>query len=132
MCRMVPVLYKNMEKQWVERFLTQGEVLLRPLTFFTNTGDEREDKLEGSRKLDFQANEPVRADFQNLTLGNVSIRSTSEKKTYIQVSPGANVQMEEVLPPAYSFSVSESEQPHLGGASNRIVRPEEFGHALLD
>jgi hypothetical protein len=121
------VFYKNMAKQYVERCLNQGEVLLRPIRFFRSTGDEREDKLEGTRGVQIRSKEIIKVPADELwTPGNIFIRSG-----YGEIHPGAEVDIDEELPEAYSFSVSEGRQPHLGDAAYRILNSDGLGRGLL-
>src|SRR5262249_39379485 len=102
------MLFKNLDKQFVERFWTEGEIILRPLSFFRGPSDpSRSDALEGIRIRKIRPTETIRSMTDEVWLpDNVQIRSTG-KRAFIQNEPGSLVDIGEAVPEGYVFSVSE-------------------------
>ena len=125
------MLYKNIEKKYLEAFWREGEVKLGSLRYFRKIEDpKRRDELEGLRGLRIRPQEIIRTDTGDFwTPHNVKIGTTG-KSAYIQLDPGSHVDIHEHLPDAYILSVSEVRLPGLADSAYRISNPNEFGRAL--
>jgi len=129
----VELLYKNSDKQFVDLFWQGGEVMLRPLHYFVTIEDSvRKDVMEGQRNVSVRPEEIIHVESGEFWAGggNVAIRSTSDKKTFIQMHPRSNVHFGEQIDQAYIFCVSEEVRPEFGDSAYCIADPNGFGRTL--
>ena len=128
----VNMLYKNLDKMHLDKFWSDGEILLRSLKYFRTIGDlARQDDLEGLRGLRIRPQEGILMPPDELwTPENITIRSATDKSTFVFFDRGSRADFHEHLFDAYVFCVSEVRLARYGDSAYRIVDHNGFGSAL--
>ena len=106
------LLYRHMNKRWVERFRTMGKLQLKALTHYRTIGDVRQDETEGLKKTSVMSGSFTREQckeffgidiVEGLAIGENQLETGLEQRTNVVTG---DVAVNAELPAGYLICVS--------------------------